>query len=198
MCQFMMEYTFYDYCIWYNTQLTVYRDYHRQYTLSVYIIYAVNILLPAPCKCVNSWWNIHSMTTAYHWEPNLPRSGHKKVPRLTGPVGAPFYTPIGAPFCAPIGAPLYAPIGAPFCDPGAPFYAPFGAPFCDPGAPLYAPCGASGCTSVGAPFCAPSGAHFCPPSGAHFCAPNGSLERGSAPIGARYSAPIENRKLWKH
>ena len=72
-----------------------------------------------------------------HWESNLPRPGHKKVPRSTGPGGAPFYAPVGAPLYAPVGAPFCAPVGAPFWDPGAPFYALVGAPF-------YAP--------VGAPF----------------------------------------------
>ena len=72
----------------------------------------------------------------------LPRSGHKKVPRLSGPVGAPFYDPM---------APFYALVRAHFCAQSGAHY------FCDPGAPVCAP--------LGAGFCAPVGAHFCAPSG---------------------------------
>ena len=46
------------------------------------------------------------LSRSSHWESNLPRPGHKKVPRLTGPGGAPFYAPVGAPFYAPVRAPF--------------------------------------------------------------------------------------------
>ena len=59
---------------------------------------------------------IQGLLGCHHWEPKVPRSGHKKVPRLSGPVGAPFCDP-GALFCAPSGAHFCAPSGAHFCAP---------------------------------------------------------------------------------
>ena len=44
---------------------------------------------------------ISSLDTLDHWESTLPRSGLKKVPRLSDPVGAPFYAPVGAHFKTP-------------------------------------------------------------------------------------------------
>ncbi len=72
---------------------------------------------------------IQGLLGCHHWEPKVPRSGHKKVPRLSGPVGAPFYALVGAPFCDP-GALFCAQVGAQFfAQSGAGFCAPVGAPF---------------------------------------------------------------------
>ena len=69
------------------------------------------------------WFNCIASSSSYcHWESKVSPSGHKKVPRLSDPVGAPFCDPREC-FSGPGGAPFCAPIGARFRDPGACFSA---------------------------------------------------------------------------
>ena len=132
-------------CMSSKHQKSICRLYFNCFSLSYYYYFRVK------------YWQL----SMKHWE--------SKVPRLSDPVGAPFWDP---------GAPFYAPIGASFCDSGACFCAPVGAHICAPsGAPFSDP--------MRACFCAPVGAHICARVGACFSAPNEALERGTAPIGAR-------------
>ena len=115
------------------------QDYIRTKSVKNDLISAAHVFIPARIKeaiyceqkttkkaVLLSMWNIlyqndEILTTIsqynkkhlsnHHWESNLPRPGHKKVPHSTGPGGAPFNAPVGAPFRDP-GAPFYAPVGA--------------------------------------------------------------------------------------
>jgi hypothetical protein len=110
-----------------------------------------------------------------HWESNLPRPGHKNVPRFSASTGAPFC----AHFFVTPGHVLVPRFGHLFVTPGhvfvprsrhllcperGTFLYPYRGTFCDPGAYF--------CALVKAPFYAPSGAPLCDP-GASFCAPVG-------------------------